>query len=184
MIPHKFMRFRGDNKPWHQQIAVHSEWEKSQYPTLYCRLHPVVCYRDRVLILVSITAAGSTRSFKSIKTHKCSQTPSVSHVSYMWPKFTLSQPLLKTQYVYLTVDETQLYNAWRSLNIYWRQRECSWMGVWWVDGKINILRIFRLVWSLAVMKGIRMRKHWFLGDKERACRNLDVRSNSNRLPRN
>lgn len=30
--------------------------------------------------------------------------------------------------------------------------------VWWVDGKINILRIFRLVWSLAVMKGIRMRK--------------------------
>lgn len=57
-------------------------------------------------------------------------------------------------------------------------------GVWWVDGKINILRIFRLVWSLAAMKGIRMRKQQFLGDKERACRNLDVRSNSNRLPRN
>lgn len=55
---------------------------------------------------------------------------------------------------------------------------------WWVDGKINILRIFRqeVFGVLAVMKSARMGKQQLLIEDECACCKLDVCSNSNSLP--
>lgn len=104
MIAHKLMGFGGNNnnKLRHRQTAAHGEEEeRNQCPTLYCRLRPVVFYCDRVLIQVSITAAGSSFSFKSIKTHKRSQTLGVSHVSYMWHKFTFLLFLRRKQNIYI-----------------------------------------------------------------------------------
>lgn len=57
-------------------------------------------------------------------------------------------------------------------------------GAWWVDGKINILRIFRqeVFGVLAVMKSAGMRKQQLLIEDECACCKLDVCSNSSSLP--
>lgn len=98
-------------------------------------------------------------------------TYSERHVPCIWHLFT-PLPLLNSDYVYGIKQQMKPNCIRQFLNIYWKQRVMM-AEAWWVDGKINILRILRKfrqdVWFVAVMKGARMRKQQLLIDKDYLC---------------